>query len=82
MGYAFAEPPYLAALLQAGFDELTGVDLAEADVPGMTGVQADVRDLPFDDGASTSSSASRRSSTSAPTTAATGSTPKTTRPRA
>ena len=49
VGYAFAEPPYLAALLRAGFDELVGVDLAEADVPGMTGVQADVRDLPFDD---------------------------------
>ena len=50
-GYAFAEPPYLAALLHAGFEELVGVDLAEADVPGLTGVQADVRDLPFDDGA-------------------------------
>ena len=49
VGYAFAEPPYLAALLRAGFTELTGVDLAEADVPGLTGVQADVRDLPFDD---------------------------------
>ena len=51
VGYAFAEPPYLAALLHAGFEELTGVDLAAADVPGLTGVQADVRDLPFDDGA-------------------------------
>jgi SAM-dependent methyltransferase len=51
VGYAFAEPPYLAALLQARFDELVGVDLASADVPGLTGVQADVRDLPFDDGA-------------------------------
>lgn len=49
VGYAFAEPPYLAALLSAGFDELTGVDLAAADVPGMTTVQADVRDLPFED---------------------------------
>ena len=47
VGYAFAEPPYLAALLAAGFDELTGVDLADADVPGMTTVQADVRELPF-----------------------------------
>src|SRR3954469_15070984 len=27
VGYAFAEPPYLAALLRSGFDELTGVDL-------------------------------------------------------
>jgi SAM-dependent methyltransferase len=50
VGYAFAEAPYLAALLQAGFDELTGVDLAEADVPGMTTVRADVRELPFDKG--------------------------------
>ncbi len=51
VGYAFAEPSYLAALVRAGFDELTGVDLAEADVPGLTGVRADVRDLPFDEGA-------------------------------
>jgi SAM-dependent methyltransferase len=51
VGYAFAEPPYLAALLQAGFDELTGVDLATADVPGMATVQADVRELPFAGGA-------------------------------
>jgi hypothetical protein len=29
---------------------LTGVDLAEADVPGMTTVRADVRELPFDKG--------------------------------
>jgi SAM-dependent methyltransferase len=50
VGYAFAEAPYLAALLLAGFDELTGVDLAEADVHGMTTVRADIRDLPFDNG--------------------------------
>ena len=50
VGYAFAEPAYLAALLHAGFDELTGVDLAEADVPGLTSVQADVRELPFENG--------------------------------
>ena len=50
VGYAFAEPPYLAALLQADFDELVGVDLASADVPGLTCVQADVRELPFGDG--------------------------------
>jgi SAM-dependent methyltransferase len=50
VGHAFAEAPYLAALLQAGFAELTGVDLAEADVPDMTTVQADVRELPFDQG--------------------------------
>jgi SAM-dependent methyltransferase len=51
VGYAFAEPPYVAALLRAGFDELTGVDLAEADVPGLTAVRADVRELPFAKGA-------------------------------
>jgi len=51
VGYAFAESPYLAALLRAGFDDLTGVHLAEAEVPGMTTVQADVRDLPFERGA-------------------------------
>lgn len=51
VGYAFAEPPYLAALLQAGFDELVGVDLASVDVPGLTAVQADVRELPFESGA-------------------------------
>jgi SAM-dependent methyltransferase len=48
VGYAFAEAPYLAALLRAGFHDLTGVDLAEAEVPGMTTVRADVRELPFD----------------------------------
>lgn len=51
VGYAFAEAPYLAALLRVGFGELTGVDLAQADVPGLIGVQADVRELPFEDGA-------------------------------
>jgi SAM-dependent methyltransferase len=49
VGYAFAEPPYLAALLRAGFGELTGVDLAYAEVPGMATVEADVRELPFAD---------------------------------
>jgi SAM-dependent methyltransferase len=49
VGYAFAEPSYLAALVAAGFEELTGVDLAVADVPGLTSVQADVRELPFAD---------------------------------
>lgn len=50
VGYAFAEPPYLAALVAAGFVTLTGVDLAEADVPGLEGVRADVRELPFASG--------------------------------
>jgi SAM-dependent methyltransferase len=49
VGYAFAEPPYLAALLGVGFEELVGVDLAAAEVPGLTGIQADVRELPFAD---------------------------------
>ncbi len=49
VGYAFAEPAYLAGLLSAGVGELVGVDLAEADVPGMETVTADVRELPFPD---------------------------------
>ncbi|MDX6486158.1 MAG: hypothetical protein QOF43_1311 [Gaiellaceae bacterium] len=50
VGYAFAEPAYLAGLAALGAVELTGVDLAQADVPGLRSVVADVRDLPFDDG--------------------------------
>ena len=46
VGYAFAEPPYLAALLRSGV-ELVGVDLATRDVGGMEVAQADVRALPF-----------------------------------
>jgi O-antigen chain-terminating methyltransferase len=48
LGYAFAEPVWLAALLNLGARELVGVDLIERDVPGMTTVQADARQLPFD----------------------------------
>lgn len=51
VGYAHAEPAYLAGLLALGADELTGVDLAEAEAPGLRRVVADVRDLPFGDGA-------------------------------
>jgi hypothetical protein len=51
VGYAYAEPAYLAGLVGLGAPELTGVDLAEADVPGLRSVQADLRDLPFEDGA-------------------------------
>ena len=51
VGYAFAEPAYLAGLLGLGAPELTGVDLVQAEVPGLTSVQADLRDLPFEDGA-------------------------------
>ena len=49
VGYAFAEPAYLAGLLRAGV-ELVGVDLAARDVEGMQAVEADARDLPFPDG--------------------------------
>jgi SAM-dependent methyltransferase len=49
VGYAFAEPAYLAGLLSLGAEELVGVDLAQAEVPGLRGVVADVRKLPFDD---------------------------------
>lgn len=51
VGYAFAEPAYLAGLVALGAPGLTGVDLGEADVPGLRGVVGDVRDLPFGDGA-------------------------------
>jgi SAM-dependent methyltransferase len=49
VGYAFAEPAYLAALLRAAPGELVGVDLAERHVEGVEGVVADVRALPFPD---------------------------------
>jgi SAM-dependent methyltransferase len=49
IGYAFAEPAYLAGLLQLGATSLVGVDLATADVPGLRSVVADVRALPFSD---------------------------------
>lgn len=51
VGYAFAEPAYLAALCRLVPSGLVGVDLAEAEVPGMETVVADVRALPFDDAA-------------------------------
>jgi O-antigen chain-terminating methyltransferase len=47
VGYAFAEPAWLTAVLALGAQELTGVDLAEREVPGLTGVRADLRRLPF-----------------------------------
>ena len=50
VGYAFAEPAYLAGLAGLGARELVGVDLALADVPGLRSVVADVRKLPFPDG--------------------------------
>lgn len=48
VGYAFAERAYLAGLLCAGV-EVVGVDLALAEVEDMETVEADVRELPFDD---------------------------------
>jgi SAM-dependent methyltransferase len=50
IGYAFAETAYLGGLLRSGV-EIVGADLATRDVPGMETVRADVRELPFDDGA-------------------------------
>jgi SAM-dependent methyltransferase len=47
-GYAFAQPAYLSALVRLGAKELVGVDLAQADVPGLTSIQADLRELPFE----------------------------------
>jgi SAM-dependent methyltransferase len=49
IGYAFAEPAYLEGLTGLGAD-LVGVDLAEAEVPGLRSVVADVRELPFEKG--------------------------------
>ncbi|MSO96073.1 MAG: methyltransferase domain-containing protein, partial [Thermoleophilia bacterium] len=49
VGYAFAEPAYLAGLVEAAPGELVGVDLAHAEVPGFETVTADARDLPFVD---------------------------------
>jgi len=48
VGYAFAEPVYLAGLLRAGV-ELVGVDLAEGEIDGIERVTADVRELPLPD---------------------------------
>jgi SAM-dependent methyltransferase len=48
IGYAYAEPAYLAGLLRSGVD-LVGVDLATRDVGQLETAEADVRDLPFPD---------------------------------
>jgi Methyltransferase domain len=50
VGTANAEPAYVAALAGRA-REIIGVDLAEADIPGIQTVVADVRELPFEDGA-------------------------------
>lgn len=47
VGYAFAEPAYLAALTRLETETITAVDLAEVAVPGIETVTADVRRLPF-----------------------------------
>jgi hypothetical protein len=48
VGYAFAKPRYLAALVDLGAPGLVAVDVAEAEVPGVKRVQADIRSLPFE----------------------------------
>lgn len=48
IGYAYAEPIYLAGLAEIGAEDLVGVDLVTAIVPGIRSVQADLRDLPFE----------------------------------
>jgi len=50
VGYAFAEPAYLAALTRLGASEVVGVDLVPAEVPGVRSIVADARRLPFGDG--------------------------------
>ena len=47
LGYAFAEPSYLAGLVGLGASGLVGVDLASAEVPGLRSTVADARELPF-----------------------------------
>ena len=49
LGYAYAEPAYLAGLTALGAEELVGVDLADKPVPGLRSVVADARELPFAD---------------------------------
>jgi SAM-dependent methyltransferase len=50
LGYAFAEPSYLAGLVSLGASGLVGVDLASAEVPGLRSTVADARELPFEAG--------------------------------
>ncbi len=47
VGYAYAEPAWLGALLELGIQDLVGVDLVEREVPRMRTVVADLRKLPF-----------------------------------
>jgi SAM-dependent methyltransferase len=48
IGYAFAEPAYLAGLVALGASGLAGADLAEAAVPGLRPIVGDVRHLPIE----------------------------------
>jgi O-antigen chain-terminating methyltransferase len=50
VGYAFAEPVWLAAVTALEAREVVGVDTATRDVPGLKSVVADARDLPFASG--------------------------------
>lgn len=50
VGTANAEPAYVTALAGRA-REITGVDLAVTDIPGIRTVAADIRDLPFEDAA-------------------------------
>jgi O-antigen chain-terminating methyltransferase len=47
VGYAYAEPVWLGALLELHIPNLVGVDLTERNVPQMQTVVADLRRLPF-----------------------------------
>jgi glycosyltransferase involved in cell wall biosynthesis/SAM-dependent methyltransferase len=51
VGYAFASGEYLSALLDLEVPDLHGTDLAKAFVPDMRRTRADIRSLPYRDGA-------------------------------
>ena len=51
IGYANAAPEYLEALVAAAPAEVIGLDLVEAQVPGIRSVVGDLRALPFPDAA-------------------------------
>jgi SAM-dependent methyltransferase len=48
VGFAYAEPAYLAALVGLPASRLVGVDLAARAVPGLETIVADVRQLPLE----------------------------------
>ena len=50
VGTAYAVPAYVRGLRRLGIPELIGVDLLQAAIPGVAMYQADVRQLPFQDG--------------------------------